>query len=273
MYLRKITIIITAIVMAAACVLCGCAPGVQTQEESDADLPVLTVGVDVYPPFNYADENGNPTGIDIELAREAFKRMGYKAVFESIDWEKKKSLVENGDIDCIWSCFSMDGREDEYKWAGPYMISRQVVAVNEDSDIHKLSDLGGKIVAVQSTTKPEQLFLGADGIRIPRLRELYSVEDRELIYTMLGKGYVDAVAAHETSIRQYMKDYDVSYRILDESLLTTGIGVAFAINDDRGLDSELSAVFRQMAEDGTTREILSRYVDNASDYLEVGDYE
>ena len=31
--------------------------------------------------------NDNPAGIDVELAKEAFHRMGYKPVFVNIDWE------------------------------------------------------------------------------------------------------------------------------------------------------------------------------------------
>ena len=53
-------------------------------------------------------------------------------------------------------------------------------------------------------------------------------DSRELIYTFLGKGYVDVVAAHEESIVQYMKDYDASFRILEDPLMVVGIGVAFA---------------------------------------------
>lgn len=59
--------------------------------------------------------------------------------------------------------------------------------------------------------------------------------DRALIYTLLGKGYADAVGVHETSILQYMKDYHTEYRILPESLMTVGIGVAFDKEDRRGL--------------------------------------
>ena len=50
---------------------------------------------------------------------------------------------------------------------------------------------------------------------------------------------MDAVAAHEESIVQYMKDYDASFRILDEPLMLTGIGVAFAKNDDRGICEQM----------------------------------
>lgn len=127
-----------------------------------------------------------------------------------INWEKKKELVESGEIDCIMGCFSMEGCLDDYRWAGPYIASRQVVAVNESSDIYKLSDLEGKNLAVQSTTKPEGIFLNRTDERIPKLGNLISLGHRELIYTFLGKGYVDAVAAHEESIVQYMKDYDYS---------------------------------------------------------------
>ena len=42
-----------------------------------------------------------PTGIDVELATEAFKRMGYQVEVVQINWEKKKELVESGEIDCI----------------------------------------------------------------------------------------------------------------------------------------------------------------------------
>ena len=92
------------------------------------------------------------------LLPRLLKRLGYRVEFVNIEWEDKKNLVENGDIDCIWGCFSIKGRENDYKWTKPYMVSRQVVAVNKSSNIYSLSDLEGKIIAVQSTTKPEEIF-------------------------------------------------------------------------------------------------------------------
>ena len=53
------------------------------------------------------------------LGEEAFRRMGYQAEFTIINWEEKKTLLESGAIDCIWSSFSMDGREEEYRWKRP----------------------------------------------------------------------------------------------------------------------------------------------------------
>lgn len=66
--------------------------GCERKERSDshnneAGLPEIVIGSDNYPPYNYVDTDGNATGIDVELATEAFKRMGYKARFIYIDWE------------------------------------------------------------------------------------------------------------------------------------------------------------------------------------------
>ncbi len=173
----------------------------------------------------------------------------------------------------IMGCFSMKGRLDDYKWVGPYMVSNQVVAVNENSDIYTLSDLEGKTLAVQSTTKPEGIFLKRTDSRIPKLGNLISLEHRELIYTFLGKGYADAIGAHEESVIQYMKDYDAKFRILDEPLMTVGIGVAFSKNETRDLPEKLEQTLDEMREDGTSAKIIGKYLDDPEKYLEVDQLE
>ena len=238
-------------------------------DAKNSDLPQILIGSDTYPPYIYLNNDGTPAGIDVEIATEAFRRMGYAARFEVIDWEQNTALVESGAIDCIWGCFSMQGRETLYRWAGPYMVSRQVVAVNADSSIQSLSDLAGKTVMVQSTSKPEGIFLSDSDPRIPQTVEVFSIEDRSVQYAMLACGYVDAIAAHETAILQYMKDSNAAFRILEEPLLVTGLGVAFAKNDSRGLDLQLNDTFAQMREDGTLERIVGKYLEHASQYLEV----
>lgn len=245
----------------------GCAKKEAAQKADKSVKPVIVVGSDNFPPYNYEDANGQPTGIDVDLANEAFARMGYRPVFSVIDWEDKKKLVESGEIDCIWGSFSINGREDQYRWSAPYMVSRQVVAVRKDSNIDTLSDLAGKRVAVQSTTKPEEIFVSHADPRIPELREVFSLQNRELIYPFLSKGYVDAIAAHETAILQYMADYGLEYRILDEPLLTVGLGVAFAKADTRGLERALSDVFAQMRADGTMERIIGKYLEEPWKYM------
>ena len=254
-------------ILLAVNMLSGCSDGSADTETVTAAKKIV-IGSDIISPYLYKDVDGEFTGIDVEIATEALHRMGYEPEFKFIVWENKNKLLEDGELDCIWGSFSMDGREEEYQWAGPYLHSRQVVAVRSDSDIYTLQDLADKVVAVQSTTKPEELFLNAEQNGLPRLRRLYSLQNRDLLYTTLLKGYADALAAHESAIRQFMKDYSVEYRILDEPLMTARLGVAFAKERSDDLPQQLTEVFQEMLADGTVRQIVSRYLDDPEHYLD-----
>lgn len=269
---RKISI--SFIICMIIAVLCGCRDNEHDVNANEGvQLKEIIIGSDIQPPFNYVDSDGNPTGIDVELATEAFRRMGYKAVFVNINWDDKQELLSSHTIDCIWGSFSMNGREDKYRWAGPYMKSRIVIAVNKDSDIYTTEDLLDKTVAVQAASKPEEMFLNMADSRIPRIRSLLSMKNRELTYPMLSKGYADALAVNEVIINQYMKDYNMQFRILDEALDTVGLGVAFDKNDKRDIDRRLTDILINMRDDGTEKEILEKYVGDTDKYLEVGTYE
>ena len=59
-----------------AVTLSGCKNTDENKKETEK--PVITLGSDSYPPYTYLNEDGVPTGIDVELATEAFRRMGYQ---------------------------------------------------------------------------------------------------------------------------------------------------------------------------------------------------
>lgn len=271
---RKAFVSVAMLLIVLLCsFLAGCSELGKAGYRPVDERPKLVVGSDIYPPFNYIDENGRPTGIDVDLAKEACRRMGYKVEFDIINWEDKNRLLESGSIDCIWGSYSMKGRMQQYRWAGPYMVSRQVVAVNKSSPITRLSDLQDKLVVVQTTTKPEEIFIRHTNPRVPKVRRVYSMENRDLLFAMLGKGYVDAMAMHENAILEYNKEVGTKYRILEEPLLITGLGVAFDKNDKRGVAEKLDKTLKEMQADGTTKKILEKYLGEADRYLEVDSLE
>lgn len=98
--------------------------GLDASQVKDDDLKTLNVGSDLYPPFVYTDEYGDIVGLDVEILTEALARIGYKPKYQLIDWEKKQELLASGELDCVMGSFSMTGRENEYRWAGPYLASR-----------------------------------------------------------------------------------------------------------------------------------------------------
>lgn len=257
---KRLVAVFLTMLLFAVCVsvLSGCDADEQTPEDTD-HLPVLRIGSDEYPPYFYIGEDGSFAGIDVELATEACRRMGFRAEFVKISWSEKDEVLQNGEVDCLWGSFSMTGRENLYDWAGPYMQSYQVVAVRTDSDIYRLSDLADKRVAVQATTKGDELFSAGNDPRIPKIKQLYCLFDMENVFAALRKGYVDAIAGHETALLEKMKSIGGDFRVLDESLLDVELGVAFQRNSEQQPVEHLTVTLTEMRKDGFTGSVLEKF--------------
>lgn len=238
-----------------------------TADKAETPLPQLTIGYNEYRPYSYTDEDGNPAGIDIELAQEACRRMGYAPVFTQINWHDRDALLEDGKVDCLWSCYPIMGREDRYAWVGPYMRSRLVVAVLQDSPIRTLSDLGGRGIAVRSAGTAEEILTEKADPRIPRLERIYCLTDMENVAAALRSGYVDACAGLAQTLSELLQNSGVGYRFLEEELERADLAVAFRTGSDPQLRMALEAALNAMHRDGTTARILRNHGLNSTDAL------
>ena len=243
-------------VLLALCgaLLCGCG---QRETETE-ELPVLVIGSDNYEPYFYLDENGAYAGIDVEIAKAACERLGWTPDFRQISWQEKDALLERGDVDCLWGSFSMNGREDCYRWAGPYMYSRQVVIVQASSDIYGLGDLNGKRIAVQTSSKPEELFLKHQVPGVEQVDSVYCFADTVDVFAALDKSYVDACAGHETAYLTFIAGRAGEYRVLEPGLLRAGLGAAFYKDDGSGRAEALNEMLHELVADGTVAAITPR---------------
>ena len=264
-------IAIAALLCMVLLIFCSCGKKAAEEEVQEELLPEIVVGCNDYFPFCYIGTDGEAAGTDVSLAKEAFQRMGYRARFRFIDWEERDQLLEAGEIDCLWCCFCMDGREKEYQWVGPYMYTFPIVAVKRSSSITTVEELEGKSIAVQAGSKGEEILLCAEENHLPQFKAIFSMQNRELIYSFLRKGYADALVSQEISILKYIRDYDMEeeIRILDKPLKRAGLGVAFSLHDTRGLAPRLDETLREMYEDGTSEALLRTYLQIPQKYLEV----
>ena len=90
-YIAVIFVCVTMLGMA-----CGQKPDSGKERE---ELPQLIIGSDNYEPYNYLDDDGNPAGIDVELAEAVCDKLGYTPVFLRITWDKKDEYLDNGEVD------------------------------------------------------------------------------------------------------------------------------------------------------------------------------
>lgn len=258
-FLRKSVVLFMATLICVSVFLCGCKP--KEKDPDEENLPELIIGSDYYEPFIYRDYNGEFIGFDVELAEEVCKQMGYKAKFVGIDWEKKNDYLESGEIDCLWGCFSITGRENTYSWTLPYLNSRQVVAVSTDSNINCIADLEGKRVAVQITSKPDEIFSGKimGYVEIPKLKALNCFTDMPHVFAAIADDYVDAIAGHEEAFLAYMQSSTIKLKILEEPLLEVQIGVAFSKGTHADVIEKMNNAFVLLSKNGYMAELVSSY--------------
>ena len=260
---------ITAFLLAGSLMLGGC--GVKTGKSADSELPEIVIGMDYFEPYSYQASDGEYKGIDVELAKEAFQRLGYQPKFENIVWEDKDELLADGTVDCLWSSYSMNGREDKYQWAGPYLYSRQMVVVKNESEIQTLSDLKGKRIAVQATTKAEDLFLHNIKSDLPQMQQVNCFSTTNEIYAALRKSYVDAIAGREAMLGSLIQDGKGAYRMLEESPYKSELGIAFKKGTHEELAEKLTETLTEMQSEGITEKIVTKYGLDADETLPGGE--
>ncbi|WP_432626736.1 transporter substrate-binding domain-containing protein [Brotaphodocola sp.] len=212
-----------------------------------------------FPPMGFVGDDGQYTGFDLDLAKEVASRLNLEFVPQPIAWDSKDMELNSGTIDCIWNGFTMNGREDAYTWSEPYMNNSQVVVVNADSGIEKLSDLAGKIVEVQADSSAEAAL--KDNTELSStFGTLQTTPDYNTAFMDLEMGAVDAIAM-DVIVAGYQieqRDDGSKFKILDEDLASEEYGIGFKKGNEE-LRDKVQSTLEEMAKDGKMEEISNQW--------------
>ena len=228
------------------------------EEAKTTDGGTLIVGFDQdFPPMGFVGDDGEYTGLDLELAQEVAKRLGLEYKAKPIAWDSKDMELESGNIDCIWNGFTMTGREDDYTWTEPYMANQQVFVVANDSDINSQADLAGKIVEVQADSSAEAALKEAPELTAT-FKELLTTADYNTAFMDLEQGAVDAIAMDVIVAGYQIQQRNADFKILDDSLSEEEYGVGFKKGNTE-LRDKVQSTLEEMAEDGTLQEVSEKW--------------
>lgn len=255
MKLKSIFAILTAGVLACAgLTACGDDKAASNQKAT------FTVGFDQdFPPFGYVDENGEFTGFDLELAKEAAKRMDMEIKLQPIDWDSKELELSSGSISCIWNGFTMNGRENDYTWTESYMDNSQVFVVKSDSGIKTQADLAGKIVTAQTDSAALNALNGDDFKDLKAsFKELLTCAQYNTAFMDLEAGAVDAVAMDIGVAKYQIAGKESKFTILDEPIVKEQYAIGFYKGNTEMRDKVQKAL-DEMAADGTFKKISEKW--------------
>ena len=114
------------------------------------DAGKLVVGVTVYPPMDYLDENGEWTGFDAELAQQFAKSLGVNCQIVIITWGNKVAELNSRQIDLVWN--GMTASEElgqEIDFSVSYAKNAQVAVVKKGSTL-SVDDVKNAKIAVEN---------------------------------------------------------------------------------------------------------------------------
>ncbi len=236
--------------------------------DDSADITKLVVGFDnSYPPYGFIGDNGEYTGLDLDLAQKVAEINGWEFEAMAIDWDAKDALLGQGTVNCIWNGFTMEGREDDYTFSEPYMLNEQVIVVKKDSGIATQADLAGKVVITQIDSAALDVLEDEEGAAdlAATFGKLDTISDYNNAFMQLEAGTVDAVACDLSIAAYQMAANPELYVQLDEPLSSEHYAVGFK-KGSKALADVVTDTLKSMVADGTAKEICDKYADYGVDY-------
>lgn len=239
---RGLALLLVGVMLTVSLLLCSCGQGERR----------IVMGFDAeYPPFTYV-EGSDYVGFDVELAARVFAEAGYQVEYRPIDWDGKDAALTSGAIDCIWSGFTYEGREQDYAWTTRY-LDNTIVILTADAGVTTLASLAGRTVAVQSDSSGEAALAKREEL-VATLRggAVQTEASYTTAFTKLRAGAYDALAV-DVGVARYLlaslsEQERGQYRILEEAVSRETYGVGFRPADS-ALADEISAAMERVAAD------------------------
>jgi polar amino acid transport system substrate-binding protein len=235
----------------------------------------LTVCSDLpYPPQEYFDKNGDPTGADIDIAAEIANRLGLKEAVENTVFDSIIAALQGNKCDMIIS--AMDIRPDRLAQLSmiPYFKSGQgfVVVKSNPDGIKATTDLCGKSVGVESGTSEYDHLNGtgsykpADGLNTQCTAagqakidiQPFAKDSDALLALQSGK-----VSTYFTDLpvaAYYVKKQPDQFELAPLNLNPVTQGIALSKDKTRTeLVAAVKAALQSMMDDGSYLQILTTY--------------
>ena len=250
--------------LALGAALVGCSKN-ETPAPSAAPAPApaaitkIVVGLDDnFPPMGFRDEKNELVGFDIDMAREAAKRMGIEAEFKPIDWSAKEAELSGKRVDALWNGLTItDERKEKIGFTAPYMENHQIIVVAAKSAINNKADMSGKVVGAQEGSSAVDAVKKEDAV-FKSFKEFKTFGDNVTALMDLSAGRLEAVVVDEVVGRYYVAKKPDEYRVLEENFGTEEYGVGVR-KDDAELLEKLNKAMGEMKADGTAAKIATQW--------------
>ncbi len=132
-------------------------------DDSNAEPAIVVGGDHNYPPYEYFDENGRPTGYNVELSRAIAEVMGMNVKIRLGDWAAMRQALAAGRVDILQGMAYSEDRIKEVDYSPPHTVVYQAIWTRKgEPEPESVEYLRGKEVIVMKGSIMHDFMLEQD---------------------------------------------------------------------------------------------------------------
>lgn len=220
-----------------------------------SDEPAIVAGVAIgFPPYQFQDSQGQPTGIDVDVATLVFTRLKRNFLFRQDRWNNLLGAMRfNTDLTLLVGAEIDAGRRQFFDFTTPYYARHITIFVPKNSPLQRTEDLYGKLVTGDKHSFVER-NLREDRAHI----RIMPTASKEESFHKLQHGEVDAVIAPAEVGHFLARELRLEVRTI--GMTDPGSPVAFAVRKgNRALVDAINTELQKLRQEGEIERIIRRY--------------
>ena len=268
----KIRYAVPALVAVTALALTGCTNDDSAVKESSSNSAsvvsaeeimksgVLIIGTDAeYPPNEFKDADGNPTGWGVELANAVAEEMGLEPEWQIMPFEGILPRIEEGAINMGSSSFTDNAERQKTVDFVNFLDAGSMWAAPVGSNVNP-DDACGLTIAVQADTVQHTDELPAkskacEDAGKPAI-EILPFDGQPAATTAVVQGQADAFSADFPVTVDAVNSTDGVLETVGEMFDAAPYG--FAVQKGSGMDKAVQKALQTLMDNGTYLEILTK---------------
>ena len=249
---RGFVLLALAVALSLSLAACGGGGGGGGEQAEE-----IVVASDIaYPPFEY-EEDGQPTGFDIELMREIGRRANLTPQFQNVTFDGIIGGLQSGNYDAAISAMTItDERREQVDFSDPYFNADGALMVRSGSDIRTTDDLAEANVGVQigTTFADQATALREEG----KVAEVTTFDTGEDAFAALENESVDAVLADFPFAKDKADSSDGRLEVVQT--ISTGEQYGIALPKDSEYLEPINEALQEIKDDGTYARLYEEYI-------------
>ncbi len=170
-----------------------------------------------YPPYEFLDENGEPTGFNVDLTRAIAEEIGIEVEIVLDQWSATYENLIDREIDIVQGVFYSPDRDEVLSFSQPHSIVSHVIVARkgEYTDLRTMEDLEGLSILVM-----DQDIMHQKALDFGYEEHIITVANQEDALKMLAEGTGDCALVAEMPALYWMEESDLNNLAIGSQVLS-----------------------------------------------------